>query len=223
MKKIKKKIIYLTLLVLGFCFILTSCSKDNSDDGNSPDSSTAEAVDLGLSVKWASCNVGATSPEDAGGYYAWGETEVKSSYTLNTYLYYNSANGYFDILKDISNTRYDVAHVKWGGKWRLPTIKEIEELCNKCTSIWTTNNGVYGRKFVGPNGNSIFLPAAGCYETHAPRMGIEGDYMSGSYHSDDVSVPDECQMTWALGLDKDSAEPYNDPPFTGYSVRPVSK
>ena len=129
------------------------------------------AVDLGLSVKWASCNVGATVPEEYGGYYAWGETEEKSNYTPLTYKYhlgdldsdgnYYESNEYQNIGINISGTSYDVAHVKWGGSWRMPTLDEIKEFCNKCSWEWTSVNGVSGQKVTGPNGNSIFLPAAG--------------------------------------------------------------
>lgn len=123
--------------------------------------SNVEAVDLGLSVKWASCNVGASSPEDYGGYYAWGETETKTSYFDYNYKYCTSETSYIDIGSDISGTQYDVAHVTWGGTWRMPTAKEFNELNEKCTTQWTTVNGVYGTKVTGPNGNSIFLPAGG--------------------------------------------------------------
>src|SRR5574344_815485 len=142
-----------------------------------------EAIDLGLSVKWASCNVGATTPEGYGGYYAWGETEGKKVYDESTYKYYDSSTkSYIDIGNKISGTQYDVAHVKWGGSWRMPTDEEFQELCNKCTSTWTTYKGVYGRKFIGPNGNSIFLPAAGeCFNTHVRYLGGSGCYWSGTF------------------------------------------
>jgi len=128
-----------------------------------------EAIDLGLSVKWASHNVGASSPEGYGGYYAWGETEEKSNYAAYTYKYWSDRDGdgygvsseYQNIGSNISGTQYDVAHVKWGGSWRMPTLDEIKELVNNCTWKWTTYNGVNGQLVTGPNGNSIFLPAAG--------------------------------------------------------------
>ena len=126
------------------------------------------AVDLGLSVKWADMNVGATSPEGYGYYYAWGETEPKSVYLWSNYKYYD---GRFDTLtKYCTNSSYgtvdnktvldpedDVAHVKWGGDWRMPTWTEQYELLDKCTWTWTSCNGVNGYIVTGPNGNSIFL------------------------------------------------------------------
>ena len=143
-------------------------------EGNS-EASSMEAVDLGLSVKWASCNIGAESPEEYGGYFAWGETEEKSDYSWATYKwcdgsytsitkYCTSTNfGLYAIVdnKRVLDARDDVADVKWGGNWRMPTRDEVEELCSNCNWIWTTLNGISGYKIVAPNGNSIFLPAAG--------------------------------------------------------------
>ncbi|MBQ5982650.1 MAG: pilus assembly protein N-terminal domain-containing protein [Prevotella sp.] len=121
-------------------------------------------VDLGLPSgnRWASFNVGASMPEEYGGYYAWGETTEKEVNNWSTYIhcdgsYYNC----HDLGSDISGTEYDVAHVKWGGNWCIPTLDDINELLDNCTSEWTMLNGVNGRKFTGSNGNSIFLPAAG--------------------------------------------------------------
>ena len=150
------------------------------------DANHVHAVDLGLSVKWACCNVGASTPEGYGGYYAWGETEEKSNYTWENYKYYNSSTGGFNnIGSNISGTSYDVAHIKWGGSWRMPTLFEIEELCNKCSWEWTTVNGVKGQKVTGPNGNCIFLPAAGyCNGTEVSLRGSYGLYWSGTSYED---------------------------------------
>lgn len=148
-------------------------------DGPTP----GEAIDLGLSVKWASHNVGASSPEDYGGYYAWGETEEKSDYDWDTYKYYDDNAGWIYI-SNISGTQYDVAHVKWGGSWRMPTRDEMEEFVNNCTWKWTTYNGVNGQLVTGPNGNSIFLPAAGYrYGTYL-YSGSYGHYWSATLFED---------------------------------------
>lgn len=150
------------------------------------------AVDLGLSVKWADMNVGASKPEDYGEYFAWGETDPKEVYNWSTYKW---CNGSYD-----SQTKYciesifgtvdnkttldpedDVAHVNWGGSWRMPTKAEQDELRNNCTWTWTTQNGVNGYKVVGLNGNSLFLPAAGYrYEDSLRGVGSEGYYWSSS-------------------------------------------
>ncbi|MCD7721398.1 MAG: hypothetical protein LUI09_04120 [Prevotellaceae bacterium] len=134
-------------------------------------------VDLGLSVKWATCNVGASSPSDYGDYYAWGETKPKSEYTEENYLLRGKSVG-----KIAGDVRYDAASANWGGTWRLPTSKEVEELINKCKAVWTTRNGHNGLEVTGPNGNSIFLPAAGDKSgtSFFAAPGSRGDYNSGS-------------------------------------------
>lgn len=139
---------------------LTSC----------PDANHPHMIDLGIGTKWACCNVGAHSPEEYGGYYAWGEVSEKDYYAPHTYQYaYQDNNGHYwdkeysyrSLGSDISGTGYDVAHVQWGGSWCMPTVDEIKALVDNCSSVWTTENGVYGRRFTGPSGGSIFLPAAG--------------------------------------------------------------
>ena len=129
---------------------------------NNTQVSSEKAVDLGLTVKWASYNVGAESPEQFGDMYAWGETSPKDEYKKENYLYYDSnTESYYDIGLDIKGTDYDVAHVKWGGKWRMPTLDELKELKEYCDWEWGQYNGVNGYIVTGPNGNSIFLPSSG--------------------------------------------------------------
>lgn len=125
-------------------------------------------------LKWATCNVGANSPEEYGDYYAWGETETKDEYTEeNSYTYGVKMN-------DISgDPKYDVARKKWGGKWRMPTYDEMEELIVKCSWEWIEQNGTNGYKVTGPNGNHIFIPDASSYSKN--EMGYwcsqpQGDY-----------------------------------------------
>lgn len=125
-----------------------------------------KAVDLGLSVKWATCNVGASSPEEYGDYFAWGETKPKSSYTESNSTTYGISTSTLEsrgIIGSDGNLTavYDAATANWGGMWRMPTLDEMEELLNNCTWTWTTQSGVKGYKVTGPNGKSIFLPAAG--------------------------------------------------------------
>jgi hypothetical protein len=152
-----------------------------------------EAVDLGLpsGVKWATFNVGATKPEEYGGYYAWGETEEKENYSWSTYKWCNGSEN--SMTKYCTNSSYgtvdnkttldledDVAHVKWGGTWRMPTVDELQELINNCTWTWATQNGVNGYKVTSKtNGNSIFLPAAGYHcGTYVYGRGSHGLYWS---------------------------------------------
>ena len=126
-----------------------------------PDNHHPHLIDLGLpsGTKWACCNVGATTPEVYGGYYAWGETVEKDVYNINTYIYYDG--NYKDLGTDISGTQYDVAHVKWGGSWMMPNLEQLKELCNNCSYTWTSVNGIIGGQFTGSNGGTIFLPVAG--------------------------------------------------------------
>lgn len=124
------------------------------------------AVDLGLSVKWAACNLGASKPEGYGSYYAWGETKPKATYTRDNSNWYDVG---YNVLrsKGVINSRgnltarYDAATANWGAGWRMPTLDEIKELKSRCRWNWTTRNGVKGYKVTGPSGKSIFLPAAG--------------------------------------------------------------
>ena len=152
-----------------------------------PDDRHPHLIDLGLpsGTKWSCCNVGASTPEGYGGYYAWGETEEKSVYNWDTYLYYNKQEKKcIPIGNDISGTKYDVARVKWGAPWRMPTLKEIQELRSNCTREWTQQNGVNGIRATGPNGNSVFLAAAGY--PRGEYLGSEGScgyYWSGTLNS----------------------------------------
>lgn len=137
---------------------------DHVDFSPKPDDPTltpGELVDLGLSVKWASCNLGASTPTEFGGYYAWGETSTKDEYTENTYTYYDkNTNRYTDIGSEIGGTSYDAATVNLGKGWRMPSVGHLKELM-MCKHEWTQVDGVNGYLFTGPNGNTIFLPAAG--------------------------------------------------------------
>lgn len=137
-------------------------------------------INLGLSVKWATCNVGADSPEQDGDYFAWGETERKERYDSYTYkYYYNNTGKYVDIGSNLNDTQYDVASLKLGESWRIPTINEMTELCTACNWVWMTYNGINGHLITGPNENSIFLPATGYYNgTKLRLMGVNGYYWS---------------------------------------------
>ena len=169
-----------------------------------------EWVDLGLSVKWATCNVGADAPSDYGNYYAWGETSTKSSYTEDNCKYYG-----VDIGSNISGTKYDAARANWGGTWRMPTIEEFEELRNKCTWTWTTQGGHNGYRVTGPNGKSIFLPAAGRMEDASLyNVGSIGDYWSATHDYNTTRA-------WGLGLKSDNHWGFQDSRNEGCSVRPV--
>ena len=186
-------------------------------------------VDLGLpsGLLWATCNVGASTPEGCGGYYAWGETEEKGNYDLSTYKWCDGSE--YTMTKYCTDSSYgtvdnktvldledDGAHVKWGGTWRMPTIEEQCELYNNCTWSWTTQNGVYGYKVTGPNSNSVFLPAAGyCNGTRAYDRGSYGYYWSSSLCGSNRA----CDLHFKSG----GCGWYGDGRSYGLSVRPVSE
>ena len=183
-----------------------------------------EYVDLGLSVKWATMNVGATSPEDYGGYYAWGETSPKSSYdsdnSVTDGLSYSELKSRGIIGSDGNLTaEYDAARANWGGSWRMPTLDELKELLNKCTWNWTTQNGVNGYKVTGPNDNSIFVPAAGYrYGTSLYDAGSHGYYWSSTPYE---RYSDLAYYLYFLSYNYDWGDWYGSYRFLGRSVRPV--
>ena len=178
-----------------------------------------EYVDLGLSVKWATCNVGATKPEEYGGYYAWGETEEKDVYNWGNYKHCDGTrNSCHDIGNNIANTKYDVAHVKWGGSWRMPTKAQQDEFRKKCTKEWTQLNGVNGMLFTGPNGNTIFLPAAGQFLLD--KLRYEGEIC---YYWSSTFYPAETTDCWSyiLQCKWDEVDWFMEDRDRGNSVRPV--
>ena len=142
------------------------------------------AIDLGLSVKWAAYNVGATRPEELGDLFSWGETVTKTDYSEANYSYY-SASGYQTIGRNIAGTKYDAARQLWQHGWRLPTLTEIKELLDNCTWTEETHYGVKGFLVTGPNGNSIFLPAAGYQRaTTREEVGECGYYWTSIVNAD---------------------------------------
>lgn len=173
-----------------------------------------EYVDLGLSVKWATCNVGATSPSDYGGYYAWGETSTKTNYTGENCKSDGKKMG------DISgNATYDAARAEWGGSWRMPTKAEMQELVDNCTWTWTTQEGTDGYKVTGKNGNSIFLPAAGHrYGKAIYNIGVYGGYWCSTPVEDDANSAYRLFFTNTPSSHVDTTS--ND---EGRSVRPVTE
>ena len=182
-------------------------------------------VDLGLSVKWATKNVGASSPSDYGGYYAWGETETKSRYDWDNCFDCLDGNwdGRWGTYKiggktSISPTSgHDTARENWGGTWRMPTEAEFKELCEKCDWTWTSQGGHNGYMVTGPNGKSIFLPAAGWrYGTDSYGEGELGDFWSSSLSS---SYSYDARI---LYFDSSNHYTGNYDRSYGQSVRPVT-
>lgn len=170
-----------------------------------------EYVDLGLpsGIKWATCNIGASSPEEYGNYYSWGETTTKTVYNGNNC----TTSG--KILGDISgNEEYDVARTQLGGEWRLPTDTEMIELLDECIWTWTTLNGKEGYLVTGPNKNQIFLPAAGYMASDLLRYDTNiGRYWSSSYK--------DLSSSYFLSLSKDEYVMEDIERYIGASVRAV--
>lgn len=172
-----------------------------------------EYVDLGLSVKWATCNVGASTPSDYGDYFAWGEIKPKKKYTER-----NSKTDGKNIGNIGGNLQYDAARANWGGSWRLPTLDEIKELKCKCKWTWITQRGHDGYKVTGPSGKSIFFPAAGWFSgsSRGSSLGNNGSCWS--------STPYEGKTQYAYNLffhssGYDWGMRYR---YNGRCVRPVS-
>ena len=180
-----------------------------------------EWVDLGLSVKWATRNVGANSASDYGSYYAWGETSTKSSFTDDNSKTQNESTYNYNIG---GKSSLDAARANWGGSWRLPTKAELQELIDECTWKWTTQGGHHGCKVTGLNGNSIFLPAAG-YKDDDSTIGYmssrDAISSSGCYWS---SEPNDVGKSSCLYFnDNQVSFLVSFTQSTGCSVRPVSK
>ena len=204
--------------------------------------STMEYVNLGLpsGLKWAKCNLGASKPSDYGDYYAWGETAPKADYTWATYkwmqagqseskyitkytiadgatgaIWYDSSGNFIGDNKTVLDAADDAAIANLGSPWRMPTVDEIRELRDNCTWTWTTQDGVNGYQVDGPNGNAIFLPAAGCRQNSGlSEAGTEGYYWSLS--------TDDSVCAHMVELASSYVAVWNNfYRFLGFSVRPV--
>lgn len=202
------------------------------------------AVDLGITItrsdgttynlQWADCNLGTDKPEEFGDYYAWGETETKDIYTWETYKFRTSGDSYSNVKlskyntsssygpvdnKTVLDPEDDVAHVKLGGKWRMPTKAEQDALLSQCTWTWTTKNGVKGYEVKSKvNSNSIFLPAAGIRSgSYLFNAGSDGYYWSSSISTDGPSFA--CNIYFY----SDSVRWSGNFRYFGFTVRPVTE
>lgn len=217
-----KKIMMLLLAVMPL-LIITSC-EEKAYKPTGPMAYGHEYIDLGLSVKWATMNVGANRPEGYGDYYAWGEVEVKDTYTQSNYKWWNADKRIYtkytkDIYKaPILEKEDDVAAVKWGGEWRMPTIQEFRELLDNCETYYDELNGVPGYRFVSEiNGNSIFLPAAGDGDSDKDKLHEWGFYHTSSLSS--RTDMNEIVYFYACNIGYiDDVRGYRD---EGLSIRPV--
>ncbi|MGM9783217.1 MAG: hypothetical protein ACI3ZV_06990 [Paludibacteraceae bacterium] len=228
----------IAFFMCGLCAVMfMSCTKTTGIENGH------EYVDLGLpsGTKWATCNVGASTPEEYGNYYAWGETEPQTTYDWNTYkwatltLTWDATDEFWDLAtlpkyntdsdygtvdnKTVLELADDAARANWGGAWRMPTDAEWTELRENCTWTWTTKNGVNGYEVKSEaNGNSIFLPAAGeRYDDDLGNAGSYGYYWSSSLNT---GIP---YYAWYVLFNSGSVNGDGGSRFYGRSVRPVFK
>lgn len=193
-------------------------------DINSP-APHEQYIDLGLpsGLLWATCNLGATSPEGYGNYYAWAETTIKQVYDWDSYQYYSNSTGitkytYYDGLGNLETTLEpsdDAATVNKGTNWRIPSLDDFYELQSNCNIKWMSVNGVNGYKFTGPNGNSIFMPASGGRsEERFINKGVCGFYWLNSVTYDEY-------YAYGFILDSTSLNETSYYRMYGQTIRPV--
>ena len=240
MKKVMKAIAAIMLMTAVVSIV--GCKKtddsNNGGDNNGGNGGNSlnnhEYVDLGLpsGLLWATCNVGAETPEDYGDYFSWGENWTKDYYSWSSYQYGNSDTGRYLLTKYCNNSSYgyngytddltillpedDAATANWGNGWRMPTYDECMELRDNTTHTWTTQNGVNGLLYTATNGNSLFLPAAGIRGSDVLfDAAIGGTYWSSSL---DTRYPDGA---WCFDFYSDSYRIVGSGRYNGVTVRPV--
>ncbi|MBQ9530254.1 MAG: hypothetical protein IJR73_07855, partial [Bacteroidales bacterium] len=202
--------------------VVTATAADGSGLSASCTILVLEAIDLGLSIRWASMNIGAKGPEDYGDYFAWGETAPKENSTYYSWNYYDDSKYTEDDRLTVLEQSDDAACVNWGGRWRMPTSKEFSELVEKCTWTWGTQNNVNGYWVNGPNGNSIFLPAVGYhFGGSAPiGQGAGGGYWSSTLCTND-NVYGYGRRAWFLDINQDWNYTNLTQRCYGLPIRPV--
>jgi len=211
----------LILSLSALLFSLDSCVKDDNEPEVSP-----QYVELGLSVKWATFNVGASCPEDFGNYYAWAEISTKNRYYWSTYKYnvgteadsltkYNTVDSL-----TVLDIKDDVAKAKWGENWRIPSDVEFQELLDSCTWEWKDINGIKGYQVtsnvLGYTDKSIFLPAA-CYYGGS---NVLKDTPTGAYWTNCID-PEFPDAAYCVIFDSDNQYISSSGRYIGRSIRPV--
>ena len=229
-----KKVFLLLAIALPFVF------NSGKDDKDEPFPDNHEYVDLGLpsGTLWATCNIGADSPEESGDYFAWGETTPKDYYQWNSYKWHSSDNNNrFEALtkywvgedygtpdgKRELDPEDDAATVNWGPGWRMPTLGQLQELVSECEWQWVEQKGVYGRLLTGPNGKTLFLPAAGGYSTIPFNEGVCCYYWSRTLCSPDQLILEaaDSHEAYILFANSRRKEVWYDSRYDGLTVRAV--
>ena len=232
----------LAAIMLVVTVVCSACTKDPENGGNGGNNggginSNHEYVDLGLpsGTLWATCNVGATTPEGSGYYFAWGETTPKSNYEWSSYLFcdgslmWSGGHDFMGLTKYCNKTEYgyngitdnltsllpedDAATANWGNGWRIASETEWQELLDNTTHLWMTRNGVNGLIFIASNGASLFLPAAGYRDLSI--YGGNGNYWSSSLRT---GYPGDARCLYFSSGDCYVSNSYRS---DGFSVRPV--
>ena len=201
----------------------------SSGGGSSTNAYDKYAVDLGLSSLWSSVNLGATKETQSGKFYAWGETESKTSFTKDNYAYTipgGEGENTYQWLGDengvISGTEYDAVKVAWGGDWVMPTYYDLDELYERCKWEATTKSGVKGYKVTGPNGNSIFLPLTGYYNgSELQYAGQYARYWAGTVRT--LSKKNEWGISYNLNINPENNVLLGTQRHWGAVIRPVKK
>lgn len=216
-------------ILIGMVSAVSVCGYAETNEPLLPGMETGhEYVDLGLpsGALWATCNIGATTDYESGLYFAWGETDSRESFSVQSYPYVESEEipetgrpqyYFMNIGESISATEYDVARQNWGGFWRIPTVDEFSELIEQCQCEWKDEKKMTGLQITGPNGNSIFLPV------NFPGNTVEPAVLSGKYWTGMMSEDNGTDLTYAVSLYFSGSRPQLIPDcrFKGKSIRAV--
>lgn len=233
--KVIAALVLMTIVIFATAYVSYDKTSVCEDDCVSGVHNGHEYVDLGLpsGTMWATCNVGATKPEDYGEYFAWGEIYHKIFYGWNTYKYgkrhWNQLtkycldsiygyNGFTDSLSLLQKGD-DVAYLRWGDGWSIPTVEQCRELVKNTSSKYAIRNGIEGRLFAASNGNSLFMPFAGSRMLDASEVSVDlkshGHYWSCSLYSDNSD------KAWELWFGSTRISVSGEDRYYGRTVRPV--
>lgn len=208
----------LTAILLGsIIFGLPSCSNDEPEQ-LSDDQNESKYVDLGLSVKWARCNIDANSPEEIGSYFAWGETTTKTEYSESNYFDKSYSKFKNSGKETICGTSNDIATKRLGKNWQMPTKNQIHELVNNLEWSYTKINGIEVLEGVASNGNSIIFPITGMYAGSSIQSKSQGCYWGGELHANANDNSKASMLSFFKGQAPRSSNYYR---YEGMAIRPV--
>jgi uncharacterized protein (TIGR02145 family) len=213
---------FLQLNALIVCMSLSSCSDKAGNAPVCPDENHPHMIDLGLpdGTLWSCCNVGAPQPEEAGGFYSWGEIEVKSVYDDAHYMHGEVSNKSAQSMGSIAGSKYDAATVRMGQSWQIPSSEQWQELIDYCTKEYCSYQGHHGLMFTGPNSNRIFVPAGG---TRYGQSEWHSKDEQGSYWASNMSDTGQ-ESACAFGFHESWSGVGTDNRLSsGMNIRPVAR